>query len=83
MDSHTRHDPTRKIRAAHGTVLEARSWLTEAPLRMLRGLAQQRHAPLVLMPAVGDLAETKLQEALEVSQISLQAIHGQLARPIR
>jgi urocanate hydratase len=36
MDSHTRHDPTRKIRAAHGTVLEARSWLTEAPLRMLR-----------------------------------------------
>src|SRR5580700_9494508 len=36
MDSHTRHDPTRKIRAARGTVLEARSWLTEAPLRMLR-----------------------------------------------
>src|SRR6202161_3945735 len=36
MDSHTRHDPTRKIRAAHGTVLESRSWLTEAPLRMLR-----------------------------------------------
>ena len=55
----------------------------KAPLRMLRRLAQQRHAPLVLMPAVGDLAETKLQKALEVSQISLQAIHGQLARPIR
>jgi len=55
----------------------------KAPLRMLRGLAQQRHAPLVLMPAVGDMAETKLQEALEVSQVSLQAIHGQLARPIR
>src|SRR5450755_461997 len=36
MDSHTRHDPTRKLRAAHGTTLEARSWLTEAPLRMLR-----------------------------------------------
>ena len=36
MDSHTRHDPTRKIRAAHGVKLEARSWLTEAPLRMLR-----------------------------------------------
>jgi urocanate hydratase len=36
MDSHTRHDPTRKLRAAHGTKLEARSWLTEAPLRMLR-----------------------------------------------
>src|ERR1700726_2308998 len=36
MDSHTRHDPTRKLRAARGNVLEARSWLTEAPLRMLR-----------------------------------------------
>jgi urocanate hydratase len=36
MDSHTRHDPTRKLRAAHGAKLEARSWLTEAPLRMLR-----------------------------------------------
>src|SRR5476649_1384710 len=36
MDSHTQHDPTRKLRAAHGTKLEARSWLTEAPLRMLR-----------------------------------------------
>src|SRR5450631_2136614 len=36
MDSHTRHDPTRILRAAHGTKLEARSWLTEAPLRMLR-----------------------------------------------
>ena len=36
MDTHTRHDPTRKILAAHGTQLEARSWLTEAPLRMLR-----------------------------------------------
>ena len=36
MDTPTRKDPTRLIRAAHGTKLEARSWLTEAPLRMLR-----------------------------------------------
>src|ERR1700730_15259057 len=36
MDSHTRHDPTRRLRAAHGTVREARSALTEGPLRMLR-----------------------------------------------
>jgi urocanate hydratase len=35
MDTHTRHDPTRKLRAARGTTLEARSWLTEAPLRLL------------------------------------------------
>lgn len=30
-----RHDPTRQIRAPHGTQLTAKSWLTEAPLRML------------------------------------------------
>jgi urocanate hydratase len=31
----TRHDPTRVIKPATGTTLSARSWLTEAPLRML------------------------------------------------
>jgi urocanate hydratase len=31
----SRRDVTRTIRAAHGTTLSARSWLTEAPLRML------------------------------------------------
>lgn len=31
----TRIDNTRIIRAAHGTALSAKSWLTEAPLRML------------------------------------------------
>ncbi|HSM96628.1 MAG TPA: urocanate hydratase [Rhizomicrobium sp.] len=31
----TRLDNTRHIRAAHGTGLSAKSWLTEAPLRML------------------------------------------------
>jgi urocanate hydratase len=36
MDTHTRKDPTRVIRAQTGTTLEARSWLTEAALRMLR-----------------------------------------------
>lgn len=30
-----RHDPARSIRAARGTTLTARSWQTEAPLRML------------------------------------------------
>ena len=33
--SNTRFDPTRKIAAATGTRLSAKSWLTEAPLRML------------------------------------------------
>ncbi|MHA7178009.1 urocanate hydratase [Arthrobacter sp. Sr24] len=31
----TMHDPTRTIRAARGTELSAKSWQTEAPLRML------------------------------------------------
>ena len=31
----TRIDNARVIRAAHGTELSAKSWLTEAPLRML------------------------------------------------
>lgn len=30
-----RHDPSRVIRAPHGTNLSCKSWLTEAPLRML------------------------------------------------
>ncbi|MBN7795984.1 urocanate hydratase [Parahaliea mediterranea] len=31
----TRNDPSRQIKAATGSTLQARSWLTEAPLRML------------------------------------------------
>jgi urocanate hydratase len=31
----TRHDASRLIRAPHGTQLTAKSWLTEAPLRMI------------------------------------------------
>jgi urocanate hydratase len=33
--SFTRHDPSRTIRADRGTTLSAKSWQTEAPLRML------------------------------------------------
>lgn len=32
----TRHDPTRRIRAPRGNTLNCRSWLTEAPFRMLQ-----------------------------------------------
>lgn len=35
MNQNNRHDPTRTIRAPHGTELSCKSWLTEAPLRML------------------------------------------------
>ena len=33
--SFTQHDPNRSVRAARGTQLSAKSWQTEAPLRML------------------------------------------------
>ena len=32
----TRHDPSRTVRAPRGTTLSCRSWLTEAPFRMLQ-----------------------------------------------
>jgi urocanate hydratase len=35
MTQNNRIDPSRKIKAATGTTLTAKSWLTEAPLRML------------------------------------------------
>src|SRR5271170_1609765 len=35
MPTSLRIDNARTIRAAHGTTLSAKSWLTEAPLRML------------------------------------------------
>ena len=60
MDTHTRHDPTRRIRAAHGTQLEARSWLTEAPLRMLRNNLDpevaERPGDLVVYGGIGRAA---------------------------
>lgn len=35
METSLRHDTTRKIHAPKGTTLSAKSWLTEAPLRMI------------------------------------------------
>ncbi|MCG6659629.1 hypothetical protein HOP52_17915, partial [Halomonas campisalis] len=35
IDRDPRHDPSRKIAAPTGTELSCKSWLTEAPLRML------------------------------------------------
>ena len=31
-----RHDPTRVVRAPRGSTLSCKSWLTEAPFRMLQ-----------------------------------------------
>ena len=36
MSITSRHDPSRKIRAPRGTELNCKSWLTEAPYRMLQ-----------------------------------------------
>src|SRR5580698_6764327 len=60
MDAPTRTDTTRKIRAAHGTSLEARSWLTEAALRMLRNNLDpevaERPGDLVVYGGIGRAA---------------------------
>jgi Flp pilus assembly CpaE family ATPase len=50
------------------------------PLRALKRLAEYRHAPLVLLPSVPELAAGKSAKALEIAQVPLQAIHGALAR---
>ncbi len=55
-----RHDPTRKIIAPTGTQLNAKSWLTEAPLRMLMNnldpeVAEHPHS-LVVYGGIGRAA---------------------------
>ena len=52
----------------------------KARLRELKRLAEHRHAPLVLLPSVPDLANGDPTDALEIAQVPLQAIHGVLAR---
>ncbi len=56
----TRTDPTRTIRAATGTTLTARSWLTEAPLRMLMNnldpAVAERPEELVVYGGIGRAA---------------------------
>ena len=36
MSTKTRRDPSRKIRAPRGSGLSCKSWLTEAPYRMIQ-----------------------------------------------
>ena len=50
------------------------------PLRELKRLAEGRQAPLVLLPSVPDVAAGDPRDALEIAQVSLQAIHGALTR---
>ena len=52
----------------------------KAPLSELRRLAERRHATLVLLPTLPDLATSNTTAALDTAQVSLQAIQGVLAR---
>jgi cellulose biosynthesis protein BcsQ len=52
----------------------------KAPLRELKALAERRHAPLMLMPELPDLAATDTNQALDAAQVTLQAILGALER---
>ena len=73
-NSDPRLDTTREIRAPHGTTLRAKSWLTEAPLRMLMNnldpdVAEHPHA-LVVYGGIGRAARDwkcydKIVEVLE------------------
>ena len=60
MDTHTRRDPTRRLHARTGTELEARSWLTEAALRMLHNnldpAVAERPDELVVYGGIGRAA---------------------------
>ncbi len=57
---HTRSDPSRVVRAPRGTTLSARSWLTEAPLRMLMNNLDpevaERPSDLVVYGGIGRAA---------------------------
>jgi urocanate hydratase len=69
-----RHDPSRQIQAAHGSELSAKSWLTEAPLRMLMNnldpAVAERPEDLVVYGGIGRAARNwacydKIVEALQ------------------
>ncbi len=62
MHTHSRIDNTRTVRAATGTALTAKSWMTEAPLRMLMNnldpdVAENPHE-LVVYGGIGRAART-------------------------
>ncbi|MBX3596081.1 MAG: urocanate hydratase [Rhizobiaceae bacterium] len=60
MTQHTRIDNERVIRAPHGPELSAKSWLTEAPLRMLMNnldpMVAERPGELVVYGGIGRAA---------------------------
>lgn len=61
-------------------VARAESSRERPPLRELADLADERRAPLVLMPSVGEVSHSRLNELTELAQVPLQAIGGVLRR---
>lgn len=66
-----RHDSSRSIKAATGTTLQARSWLTEAPLRMLMNnldpAVAEHPANLVVYGGIGRAAQkSRSSQALSI-----------------
>ena len=59
--SDPRHDPSRTIRAPRGNALHCRSWLTEAPFRMLQNNLDpdvaERPQDLVVYGGIGRAAQ--------------------------
>jgi len=62
VNADPRHDNSRRIRSPRGTVLSAKSWLTEAPLRMLMNNLDhevaERPEDLVVYGGIGRAART-------------------------
>ena len=60
MNTHTRIDNSRTIRAATGAELSAKSWMTEAPLRMLMNnldpMVAEKPGELVVYGGIGRAA---------------------------
>jgi hypothetical protein len=59
----------------------ARADACRPPIDALGDLADERRAPLVLMPHLPALAELRIADACEEAALTLQAIAGLLQRP--
>ena len=63
MNSKTRTDPNRTVRAPRGTELSCKSWLTEAPYRMIQNNLDpevaERPEELVVYGGIGRAARTE------------------------
>ena len=75
LDAITPHRSGREFLVARHHPRERRRTLRE-----LRALARDRHAPLILLPSVPELARCDASAALETAQVPLEAILGAVRR---